>query len=115
VPVAVLTALVPPVSKVDAQARSFEVASVRQNVSGLIPSRFEITRGGELRIVNMPLRNIIRRAYGIYIRGPRSYAIVENELDWVGDRDKATEMLLEGLTQTPDDPWLTETRDRLLQ
>jgi uncharacterized protein (TIGR03435 family) len=82
----VLTALVPPVSKVDAQARSFEVASVRQNVSGLIPSRFEITRGGELRIVNMPLRNIIRRAYGIYIRGPRSYAIVENELDWLGDR-----------------------------
>jgi tetratricopeptide (TPR) repeat protein len=38
------------------------------------------------------------------------------DVHWaLGDRDKATEMLLEGLTQTPDDPWLTETRDRLLQ
>jgi uncharacterized protein (TIGR03435 family) len=86
VPVAVLTAFVQPALTVDAQARSFEVASVRQNVSGLIPSRLEITRGGELRIVNMPLRNIIRQAYGIYVRGPRPNATVENEPDWLSDR-----------------------------
>jgi tetratricopeptide (TPR) repeat protein len=38
------------------------------------------------------------------------------DVHWaLGDLDKATDMLREGLAQTPDDPWLTETRDRLLQ
>jgi tetratricopeptide (TPR) repeat protein len=38
------------------------------------------------------------------------------DVHWaLGERDKATEMLREGLADAPEDPWLTETRDRLLQ
>jgi uncharacterized protein (TIGR03435 family) len=82
---AIVTASVASI-EVTGQALAFDVASVRENRSGLIPSRFEITRGGELRIVNMPLRDIIRRAYGIYVRGPRPFAPVEHEPAWAGER-----------------------------
>jgi tetratricopeptide (TPR) repeat protein len=38
------------------------------------------------------------------------------DVHWaMGDRDKATEMLRQGLADNPDDAWLTETRDRLQQ
>lgn len=73
-------------TQADAQTRSFEVASVRQNLSGARSARLQITRSGELRMINSPLGDIIRRAYGIYIRGPRPYAPVDNEPDWIDDR-----------------------------
>jgi uncharacterized protein (TIGR03435 family) len=73
-------------TQADAQTRSFEVASVRQNLSGSRSARLQITRGGELRMINSPLGEIVRRAYGIYPRGPRPYTPVENEPDWIDDR-----------------------------
>ena len=37
------------------------------------------------------------------------------DVHWaMGERDEARRMLLEGLDSNPDDPYLTEVRDRLL-
>jgi uncharacterized protein (TIGR03435 family) len=47
-------------------SRAFEVASVKPNKSGFrTPGVFRFQPDGSLRVVNMPLRDVIRVAYGL--------------------------------------------------
>jgi uncharacterized protein (TIGR03435 family) len=57
---------------------SFEVASVRRNTSGTGMMTVGIAPGGRLNMTNVPVRNLIVRAYGV-----QPYQIVGGP-DWIG-------------------------------
>jgi uncharacterized protein (TIGR03435 family) len=64
-----------------AQGPTFEVASVKANVSGEIGARFGVRPGGQLQVMNNSLRNIVRNAWGL-----QDFQIVGGP-DWF-DRDR---------------------------